>query len=133
MIIAHINNPGKGNNARIIANGGIVEITEDVSYLIACLNAQLDEMQSKMFREWLKHMLELPTDHPVWECAKKGVTATKVEMSTATEEGKRMAKNMADYFWNKYAGQKRMRGLLAQPPRDEHKDGKSSSKISLSQ
>ena len=106
MIIAHINNPGHGNNSRIIANGNIVEIATDVSYLIACLNAQFDEMESKMFREWLKHMSELPTDHPIWEGAKKEGTATKVEMNAATEEGKRMAKNMADYFWNKYAGQK---------------------------
>ena len=107
MIIAHINNPGKeGGKAKIIANGNIVEIAADVSYLIACLNAQFDEMQSKMFREWLKHMSELPTDDPIWEGAKKEGTATKVEMSTATEEGKQMAKNMADHYWNKYAGQK---------------------------
>lgn len=106
MIIAHINKPGKGDNSRIIANGNVIEITEDVSYLIACLNAQLDEMQSKIFREWLKHMLELPTDHPIWADAKKEGTATKVAMSTDTEEGKKMAKAMSDYYWNKYAGQK---------------------------
>lgn len=106
MIIAHINNPGKGGEAKIFATGNVIEITTDVAYLIACLNAQLDEMGSKLLREWLKHMLELPMDHPLWEGAKKEGTATKVEMSTATEEGKRMAKNMSDYYWNKYAGQK---------------------------
>lgn len=106
MIIAHINNPDKGGEAKIIANGNIVEITADVSYLIACLNAQLDEMGSKLLREWLHHMAGLPTDHPIWEGAKKEGTATKMEMSTATEEGKKMAKNMADHYWNKYAGQK---------------------------
>jgi negative regulator of replication initiation len=106
MIIAHINDNGDVTKGRIIAGGSITEITADVSYLIACLNAHLGEEQSDMFREWLKHMLELPMDHPIWEAAKKEGSATTVEMSTATEEGKKMAEAMRDHTWNKYAGQK---------------------------
>lgn len=106
MIIAHINDNGDVTKGEIIAGGSLTEITADVSYIITCLNAYLGEEQSKLLREWLKHMLELPMDHPIWEGAKKEGTATKVEMSTATEEGKQMAKNMADHYWNKYAGQK---------------------------